>query len=197
MSKQILDILLGSRVRVQLLKFLFRNFPEAFDARTLSRRIRIPLPALAKEIKRLSELGLIRRTRVRTHTLDPDFELFAELKDLMIKPSSSEKQKLAERIAGIGRVALAVISGVFLDPRGSVAAEHAATDLFIVADGVSRRKLMRCLRAIEADVGVEIRFSLMEKKEFNYRYGMFDRFVRVLLENPHEKIINKLGKLKA
>jgi hypothetical protein len=33
----------------------------------------------------------------------------------------------------------------------------------------------------------------MEKEEFIYRHGMFDRFVRVLLEGPHEKIINKLG----
>ena len=33
----------------------------------------------------------------------------------------------------------------------------------------------------------------MEKDEFEYRYGMFDRFVRVLLEGPHEKLINKLG----
>ena len=49
------------------------------------------------------------------------------------------------------------------------------------------------LRSLEAEVGREIRLSIMDKEEFEYRYGMFDRFVRVMLEGPHEKIINKLG----
>mgnify|MGYP001592748310 CR=1 FL=1 len=38
----------------------------------------------------------------------------------------------------------------------------------------------------------EIRVGTMEKDEFKYRYEMFDRFLRVLLEGPHRKLINKL-----
>ena len=33
----------------------------------------------------------------------------------------------------------------------------------------------------------------MDKEEFKYRFSMFDRFVRVLLEGPHENLIDKLG----
>ena len=45
---------------------------------------------------------------------------------------------------------------------------------------------------MESEVGTEIRFGTMERDEFKYRYEMFDRFLRVLLEGPHRKIINKL-----
>jgi hypothetical protein len=65
-------------------------------------------------------------------------------------------------------------------------------DLFIVGDDVDKAKLAKFLKALEAETGSEIRFGLMEKDEFKYRYDMFDRFLRVLLEGPHRKIINKL-----
>jgi len=54
-------------------------------------------------------------------------------------------------------------------------------------------KLRTFLRSLEAEIGREIKFSLMDREEFDYRFGMFDRFIRVLLEGPHEKIINKIG----
>ena len=66
-------------------------------------------------------------------------------------------------------------------------------DLFIVADHINKNRLRSFLKSLEAEVGKEIRFGLMEKDEFQYRHGMFDRFVRVLLESPHDKLINKLG----
>jgi len=33
---------------------------------------------------------------------------------------------------------------------------------------------------------------VMDKEEFEYRLSMFDRFVRVFIEGPHEKLINRL-----
>jgi hypothetical protein len=58
---------------------------------------------------------------------------------------------------------------------------------------VNSRKLRSFLKALEAEVGKEIKFALMEKEEFLYRLAMFDRFVRVVIESPHEKLINKLN----
>jgi len=71
--------------------------------------------------------------------------------------------------------------------------DNSVADLFIVGEDIHKEKLRKFLRALEAEVGREVKLSIMDKEEFDYRYGMFDRFVRVLLEGPHEKIINKLG----
>lgn len=127
------------------------------------------------------------------YVLNPDFEFFNELRALLLKASPAEKHNLAAKIQRLGRVKLAIVSGIFIDNRDNIAGESSPADLFIVADDVDKRRLNIFLKDLEAQVGSEIRFGLMEKEEFDYRYGMFDRFVRVLLEGPHEKIINKLG----
>ena len=131
------------------------------------------------------------RVRVR-YVLNSNFEFFSELKNLIMKSSPAEKNKMIKKISSLGRIKLAVTSGVFLNNE-STNYDNSVADLFIVGDEINKDKLRIFLRALEAEVGREIRLSIMDKEEFDYRYGMFDRFVRVLLEGPHDKIINKLG----
>lgn len=121
--------------------------------------------------------------------LNPNYEFYNELKNLILKLSSSERNSIIASINHLGRVRLAIASGVLLnDPSPSETA-----DLFIVGDDIDRRRLSRFLKSLEASVGVEVKFVLMDKEEFRYRYGMFDRFIRLLFDGPHEKLINKLG----
>ena len=124
--------------------------------------------------------------------MNSNFEFFEELKALILKASPAENNKMVAKILKLGRVKLAVVSGVFLNGNGG-ASDNSIADLFIVGDDINKDKLRKFLKALEAEVGKEIKLSIMDKEEFDYRYGMFDRFVRVLLESPHEKIINKLG----
>src|SRR3989344_3508927 len=127
------------------------------------------------------------------YSLNSEFEFFEELKSLILKSSPAEKDKMIKKIYGLGRIKLAVVAGVFSSSNDSSAFNGADVDLFIVGDSVDKSKLRNFLKSLEAEVGKEIRFGLMEKDEFEYRYGMFDRFVRVLLDGPHDKLINKLG----
>lgn len=59
MSKNTLDNLFGSKVRVKLLKFLFRNYPGEFSVYELSRRIQEPLAETKKELEIFEEMGLV------------------------------------------------------------------------------------------------------------------------------------------
>ncbi len=147
-----------------------------------------------KKIRKISNRKKKRPAGVERvfYALNPNFEFFGELRGLILKSSPAEKDKMIKRILGLGRVRLAVASGVFLN-KDSIDTINSDVDLFIVGDDINKKKLGVFLRSLEAEVGKEIKFGLMEKEEFQYRYGMFDRFVRVLLEGPHEKLINKLG----
>lgn len=147
---------------------------------------------ISKKAKKKSIKKLKAKTPVMAYALNPDFEFFYELRSLILKSSPAEKDSLIKRISALGRVKLAVISGIFLNSQDS-AGFNPVADLFIVGDDIDKRRLSTFLRSLEAEVGKELKFGLMEREEFEYRYGMFDRFVRVLLEGPHEKIINKLG----
>ena len=128
-----------------------------------------------------------------SYSLNPEFEFFGELKSLILKSSPAEKDKMVKKISGLGRVKLAVVSGIFMLENSGLDLYDTVADLFIVGDDINKNRLRAFLTSLEAEVGREIKFTLMDKDEFQYRYGMFDRFIRVLLEGPHEKIINKLG----
>ena len=145
-----------------------------------------------KRPARKKKVGRIRNEKTR-YLLNPDFEFFNELKNLILKSSPAEKDKMIKRITGLGKVKLAVISGIFITENHGPDLYDTVADLFIVGDDISKNKLRTFLNSLEAEVGKEIRFTLMDKDEFEYRYGMFDRFIRVLLEGPHDKIVNKLG----
>lgn len=127
------------------------------------------------------------------YLLNSGFEFFNELRDLILKSSPAEKDKMVQRISRLGRVRLAVISGIFMNRNNTVENFTPVADLFIVGDDIDKTRLRAFLKNLESEVGAEISFSLMSNEEFQYRYGMFDRFVRVLLEGPHEKIINRIG----
>jgi len=150
----------------------------------------MPKKLRRKKIKTRKKVIAIDRI---SYSLNPNFEFFGELKSLILKSSPAEKDKMVRKILGLGRVKLAVTSGIFLTENTGLDLYDTVADLFIVGDDISKNKLRAFLVALEAEVGKEIKFTLMDKDEFQYRYGMFDRFIRVLLEGPHEKIINKLG----
>ncbi|PIR41764.1 MAG: hypothetical protein COV30_01855 [Candidatus Yanofskybacteria bacterium CG10_big_fil_rev_8_21_14_0_10_37_15] len=194
MSKDIFEILFGSKIRVKVLKFLFRNYPGDFLIPELFGRIQETPKATKKEIQILGKIKLIKKSGAQKYVLNTNFEFFQELKDLIMKSSPAEKDRLIRRISKLGKIKLAVLSGIFLNnENNAVAYENSVSDLFIVGDEISKEKLRLFLKALEAEVGKEVRLSIMDKEEFEYRYGMFDRFVRVMLEGPHEKIINRLG----
>ena len=128
--------------------------------------------------------------RMPKYSLNRDFEFMKELKDLMLKSSPAEKEEITARLLKLGKIKLAIIAGVFLNKENL---DGTTTDLFIVSDDLDRKKFNTLLKYLEAETGGEVRFVVMEKDEFTYRLSMFDRFVRVLLEGPHEKLINRLG----
>ena len=57
----VLDVLLGSRAKAKLLKFLFRNYPVKAGIKELSRRIQEPVEVVKKEIKELEKIKLVQR----------------------------------------------------------------------------------------------------------------------------------------
>ena len=82
---------------------------------------------------------------------------------------------------------LAILAGVFIDQANSRA------DLLLVADGIRKTRMKSFIQRLEAEVGKELNYVAMSSQEFRYRRDMYDRFLRDMLEFPHQTIINKLG----
>ena len=118
--------------------------------------------------------------------LNPKFEFLNELKNLILTSPPASFNRMAKRISSLGRIKLALVSGVFLNKEN-------VADILIVGDDVDRRRFKKFLQTLEAEVGTQLLYAIMDKEEFSYRRAMFDRFVRLMLEGPHEVLIDRIG----
>ena len=188
-SAPTIDVLFDSPVRVRVLKLFLYNPETSFELKTISKILNIGSAIANKHLRGLKEVKLIDQKTIKSKKVfktNPDFYFYNELKELVLKANPASKEKLIKRILSLGKIRLAIISGIFMNFDG------ARADLMIVGDDVKPAKFNKFLKDLEAEVGKEINCALMTVKEFYYRYNMYDRFVRDILDFKHEKLINKL-----
>ncbi|OGZ35992.1 MAG: hypothetical protein A3I88_03610 [Candidatus Portnoybacteria bacterium RIFCSPLOWO2_12_FULL_39_9] len=189
MSEQILEQLFDSPLKVKLLRLFLRNPEKSFLLKEITKRVKSDIRSCRHQIEKLKSINLLGsryRAKKRIYFINPRFDFYGELRTLVLKSNPASKEKLIKRLRNLGRIKLAVLSGVFLN------AENPRVDLLVVGDLIKKRKLDNFLKDLEAEVGKEIDYVVLTTEDFKYRYDMFDRFLRDVLEKPHEKLINKL-----
>ena len=189
MAKEILEQLFDSPVKVKLLKLFLRNPEISFALEEIVARAKTDVLASRRQVAKLESIKLITsrfKNKKKLYSINPDFYFYNELKTLVLKSSPASKKKILKRLKILGRINLAVLSGIFVD------AENTRVDIMIVGDNIKQNKLSVFMKDLEAEVGKEIDYVVLSTEDFKYRYDMFDRFIKDVLEKPHEKLINKL-----
>ncbi len=190
---EILEILFGSRAKARLLRFFLQNPETEYPLSEITEKNMVNKFQAKKEINSLKSVKFIAekiKGGKKIYALNRDFPFYPELRSLIIKSNIYPQCRSLGKIKGIGDVKLALISGIFLNyPRSKA-------DMMIVANNVSRGGLKNLMKNLEAEIGKEISYVLMNNDEFKYRLDMMDRFILDFLEGPHDEIINKLPKLK-
>jgi hypothetical protein len=51
----------------------------------------------------------------------------------------------------------------------------------------------RAVKSIESELGRELNYAVFSTEDFNERLYSGDRFVRDILDFPHECVVNKIG----
>lgn len=195
MTDQILEQLFESQAKVRLFRLFLRNPKDRFSVREISKRIQADSRSSKNTLGKLHEAGFLKVSYRKSpkpekiYFLNPKFIFLDELQGLVLKSSPASKSRLLNRVRGLGRVKLLVLSGIFIKPER----ELSRTDMLIVGDGISQKRFETFLRNLEAEAGCEIHYSLLSSDEFSYRRNMMDRFLRDILERPHDKLIDKLG----
>lgn len=189
-----LEQLFESPAKVQVMKLFFRNPETTFLLKEAARSMRTNLSAVRKQMKKLEKIGFLKTrqisSRKQTFFINPNFDFLNELRELILKSSPVSREKILKAARGVGRIRLVLLSGLFV---GNLAAVGSRADLLIVGDSINSRKLNTLIKNLEAEAGTDIRCVAMTTEEFNYRYDMYDRFIRDLLSEKGEFLINKLG----
>lgn len=205
--ENVLEKLFGSSARVKIIRLFLQNPSDLFNPKEISRRLKINANLLRREIFLLEKIGFIkhkavnidaiiklkngkfknRKKKIQGIGLDEMFPLLASLKNLFLDTPVFNKEKLVQSLKNSGNIKLIILSGVFLQK------DTSGADLLLVGDGLNRARAEKALKKAESEIGREIVFAIFDTKEFLYRFSMYDRFLRDILDYPHEKIMDKLG----
>lgn len=193
-----LEQLFESPAKVQVMKLFFRNPEESFLLKEVAKIMRQNLARIRQEMKRLEKIGLLRAKQIsprkQLFSINPNFDFFNELRELILRSSPVSKDKMLKAIRGLGKIKLVLLSGLLVgDGSVKMGQDMSRADLLIVGDNINQRKLTTFIKNLEAEAGTDINCVVMTTEEFNYRYDMYDRFVRDLLNEKCEFLINKLG----
>lgn len=183
-----LDQLFGSRTRVKLLRLFLTNPDISYYVRELTRKIEERINSVRRELINLETIGLLKsniKGQKKYFQVDTNFILYRELKNLILKSQLTLEKDLARNIRQIGQISYLVLTGTF------TGVPEAKTDILIVGK-VNRRKLKTLIKRFHKDFERKIRYTIMTKKEFEYRNNLTDRFLYDILENNKLVVIDKL-----
>ncbi|HBM45402.1 MAG: putative transcriptional regulator [Parcubacteria group bacterium GW2011_GWF2_38_76] len=193
---EILSKLFGSENRVKVLRLFLTNPNSTFTKEEISKRSRVGKDNTVKEINVLRKIKFLEEKKMKLEgrvkkiiigfKLDQNFSYADSLRDLLLGSDVLKGEDLLKKLKGIGKVKLVITAGIFIDN------ENSPADLLIVGDNIKRKSLLNIIKAIESEVGREIKYSVFDTEDFKYRLTVYDKFVRQIMDFPHNKILDRL-----
>jgi hypothetical protein len=176
------------------MKLFVLNPDSVFLGKDISKRSKVPAGQARPLILGLKKAGLVRQKtftkknrKIKGWQLDSSFPLYHQLKNLLDHEKMFARGGLLRRFGGTGRIKLIITAGIFIDRIDS------RIDLFLVGDALRLHKIDVVIRKIEADTGKEIRYAVANTDGFLFRLNAHDRFIRDILDYPHDVIVDKIG----
>lgn len=187
---EILGKLFGSTNKVKIMRLFLLNPEAVFTSAEVSTRSRISSSTISRELNSLAAIEFLnKRTKgkAKVWQLNPGFPFINHLKGILKNDLVARKRELLRQFAGCGRISLLVISGIFIEDNDSRA------DLLIVGDNLKRKAIERVVKGLEAEIGKELAYAVLDTNDFRYRLNACDKFVRDVLDYPHERLVDKLN----
>lgn len=203
---ELLTRLLGGAERVKIMRFFLHHEDSIVSLHEVAEKTKSKSTLARKELNALCAIGFLEKKRTRTVTttgsgkkasskvkeivgfkLNTEFPHNQALKDLLFDFQLLDKRELANRFKVVGRLKLFVVSGVF------IGSDKSRVDILMVGEAIKRPKAEKLFESLSAELGRDVVYSVMDVEEYEYRYKMYDRFVRDIVDLPHEAVIDKLS----
>lgn len=201
-----LTAIFGNQAKVRILRLFLFNPDMPFFLPEIIGRTKIGAAAVRKELSLLLKAGLLKK-RLTTkdvpitrggnvtvkklhglsYALNNKFVYVDQLKNFLIVSSVSADDTLLKKFSNVGRLKLAVASGIFIQNW------DARVDLLLVGDELDLHRVETIIKGIEAEIGKELSYSAFETADFEYRLGIHDRLIRDILDYPHVTLLDRLG----
>ena len=184
-----LEKLFGGTGRVKLMRLFLFNPAENLTAKEISSRAKIDSGRARKELNFLRNVGLIKRSARRGSRpvwhLNEKFPYLSEIQKLMLQSSLVSPASIIKKLSKIGRLKALVLAGLFKEQWED------RLDMLVIADGLKKGKIDSLMRTLEAEIGKEIRYAVLDTADFKYRLGIGDKLIRDVLDYPHDIVLDK------
>ena len=177
-----------SKARQKLLAYYFTNPTTRHHLRDLAQRLSVDPSNLSKELSRLEREGLFRSEvsgRQKYFQLNREYPLFNEVRSIIAKTIGAVPL-LAESLKKIEGIEEAYLYGSFARNQ-----QDAASDVDVLVIGKPKSDtLAETVQKLERQLGREINYTVLTRKELELRRGRKDAF----LENVwHTKRVLLVG----
>ena len=186
-----LSKLFGSEAKVKIMRLFLFNPEVIFNSSDIAERAKVDISKVRREMSNLDKMGLVKKRAISRKKgghgfiLDTQFPYLRELQNFLINIEPLQPKEIIKKISRVGNIKLIITAGIFIQEAESRA------DLLIVGDGVKKTTLENLIKALEAEIGKELRYAYFTTEDFKYRMSMFDKLIRDILDYPHRKILNK------
>lgn len=195
-----LSILFGSTARVKLLRFFLFNPSKEFTFDDISRRAKLVRRTARTEITALEKAGVIvkrtlyvpiegktKKMKALGFALNKDFQELQALQTFLFETAPINGKNVLAHLRKAGPVDFLVVAGVF------VREFEQPLDILVAMKKVPQTKVETAIRALESEIGMDVRCAIMTIDDLRYRVGMNDKLTRDLFDYKHQIIVDKAG----
>lgn len=187
-----LQDIITSEVRVKILKELFSETQKHLYVRELTRRVGTEINAVRRELKRLTQAGIIKKEKRGNrlyYLVRKDYPLYYELVAMIAKEVGIGRA-LIDKANALGKLRLALLSTEFAEGRES---EKNELDLLIVGN-VNLQLLESLVKEAQAELKRDINYTVLGEEEFEYLKGRRDAFLLAFLIAPTIVLVGDTSK---
>jgi len=178
---------LRSEARRRLLAYYFTNPTARVHLRDLAEKLEIDPSNLSKELRRLEREGLFRSQvsgRQKYFQLNRDYPLFAEVRQIVGKTIGAAAL-IRESLKKIDAIQEAYLYGSFAKNQ-----QDANSDIDVLMIGAPREgTLLQAMQKLERQLGREINYTVLTRKEFASRRARKDAFLESVWHNKRVPLI--------
>jgi len=185
-----LEKIFGGSARVKLMRLFMFNSTLYFETSDVVDRSKVDSARARKELSFLASVGMVKKssrngTKVVWY-LNDKFPYLAEFQQLLLQTSLINTRQHVKKMAKIGKLKLVVFGGLFKENT------DATLDIMIVAEGAKKSTAESVMSSLEAEIGTEIRYVVLDSEDFRYRLGVGDKLIRDVFDYPHEVVLDRL-----
>jgi predicted nucleotidyltransferase/predicted transcriptional regulator with HTH domain len=186
---------LRSKARQRLLTYYFTNLTARHHLRDLADRLSIDPSNLSRELRRLERDGLFRSEvigRQKYFQLSREYPLFDEVRSILAKTLGAVPL-IAQSLKKLEGIEEAYLYGSFARNQ-----QDAASDIDVLVIGAPRSEaLAEAVRKLERQLGREINYTVLTRKELALRRTKKDAFLENVWHNKRLSLIAPNEKAQA